>query len=47
MPTHPPWKIVRIDDEPGIRKVTGIARKDAGYDIATAADGPEGLATPG
>ncbi|MFP4388017.1 MAG: response regulator, partial [Desulfococcaceae bacterium] len=44
MPTQPPWKIVLIDDEPGIRKVTGIALRDAGYDVAAAADGPEGLA---
>lgn len=44
MPTQPPWKIVLIDDEPGIRKVTGIALRDAGYDVASAADGPEGLA---
>jgi PAS domain S-box-containing protein len=44
MPTQPPWKIVLIDDEPGIRKVTGIALKDAGYEVAAAADGPEGLA---
>ena len=37
------WKIVLIDDEQGIRKVTGIALEDAGYEVFTAADGREGL----
>ncbi len=37
------WKIVLIDDEQGIRKVTGIALRDAGYEVFTAADGREGL----
>ncbi len=38
------WKIVLIDDEAGIRKVTGLTLKDAGYEVYTASNGKEGLA---
>ena len=37
------WKILLIDDDPGIRKVMSIALEDAGYNVATAADGETGL----
>jgi PAS domain S-box-containing protein len=37
------WKIVLIDDESGIRKVMSINLEDAGYEVATAADGESGL----
>jgi len=39
------WKVVLIDDEQGIRRVTGIALEDAGYEVFTAADGLKGLET--
>jgi PAS domain S-box-containing protein len=38
-----PWKIVLIDDEEDIRDVMSVALTDAGYDVATAADGVAGL----
>ncbi|MBS3731483.1 MAG: response regulator, partial [Desulfobacterales bacterium] len=44
MPENHPWKILLIDDEPSIRKVTGIALEDAGYRVQTAEDGEKGLA---
>jgi two-component system, NtrC family, sensor kinase len=37
------WTIVLIDDEEGIRKVTGITLRDAGYTVHTAPDGESGL----
>jgi len=37
------WKVVLIDDEPGIRKVTGIALRDWGYLVDTAENGPAGI----
>jgi PAS domain S-box-containing protein len=37
------WKIVLIDDEQDIREVMAIALQDAGYTVATAADGTAGL----
>ncbi len=37
------WKIVLIDDEEGIRKVTGISLRDAGYEVFTAENGETGL----
>jgi two-component system NtrC family sensor kinase len=37
------WKIVLIDDEEDIREVMAIALQDAGYSVATAADGATGL----
>jgi two-component system NtrC family sensor kinase len=37
------WKIVLIDDEAGIRKVTGISLKDSGYEVHTAQNGEEGI----
>ncbi|MGM0454249.1 MAG: response regulator [Thermodesulfobacteriota bacterium] len=38
------WKILLVDDEASIRKVTGIALQDAGYTVHTAEDGKAGLA---
>ena len=38
------WKILLIDDDPGIRKVTSIALEDAGYEVQTAEDGLKGVA---
>ncbi len=38
-----PWKILLIDDEPGILRVTGIALRDAGYMVEAAQDGEEGM----
>ena len=37
------WNIVLIDDEEDIREVMAIALQDAGYIVATAADGAAGL----
>jgi two-component system NtrC family sensor kinase len=37
------WKIVLIDDETDIREVLTIALEDAGYQVASAADGRAGL----
>lgn len=39
----PEWKILLIDDDPGIRKVLAIALEDAGYSVITAADGESGI----
>lgn len=36
-------KVLLIDDEEGIRKVWGIAMRDAGYEVITAKNGEEGL----
>lgn len=44
MPENQPWKILFIDDEPSIRRVTGIALEDAGYRVQTAENGEMGLA---
>lgn len=38
------WSVLIIDDEPDIREVTAITLEDAGYVVATAADGEAGLA---
>ena len=38
------WRIVLIDDEEGIRRVTGITLEDAGYVVHTADNGVSGLA---
>jgi two-component system NtrC family sensor kinase len=38
------WRIVLIDDEEGIRRVTRIALEDAGYRVQTADNGESGLA---
>jgi PAS domain S-box-containing protein len=38
------WRIVLIDDEEGIRRVTGITLEDAGYTVYTADNGRSGLA---
>ena len=37
------WKIVLIDDEEDIRHVISIVLSDAGYEVATAADGKTGI----
>lgn len=37
------WKVLIIDDDAGIRRVTALALEDAGYDVITAPDGPSGL----
>ena len=37
------WKIVLIDDEEDIREVMTVALEDAGYQVAGAADGKQGL----
>lgn len=37
------WKIVLIDDEDDIREVTGIALRDAGYEVVAAPDGETGI----
>ncbi len=38
------WKLLLIDDDPGIRKVMTITLEDAGYAVATAPDGESGIA---
>jgi len=38
------WRIVLIDDEEGIRRVTRITLEDAGYRVETADNGESGLA---
>lgn len=38
------WRIVLIDDEEGIRRVTRITLEDAGYTVFTADNGKNGLA---
>jgi two-component system, NtrC family, sensor kinase len=38
------WRIVLIDDEEGIRRVTRITLEDAGYTVYTADNGKNGLA---
>jgi PAS domain S-box-containing protein len=40
---EPDWKIVLIDDDPGIRRVMAAALRQAGYRVFTAPDGPSGL----
>ncbi len=37
------WKVLVIDDDAGIRKVTALALKDAGYEVMTAPDGESGI----
>ncbi len=37
------WKIVVIDDEEDIRQVLSVVLSDAGFEVATAADGEDGL----
>ncbi|MCU0573322.1 MAG: response regulator [Syntrophobacteraceae bacterium] len=37
------WKLLLIDDDPGIRKVMSITLEDAGYRVQTAPSGEEGL----
>ena len=44
MPDNDEWRIVLIDDEEGIRRVTGITLEDAGYTVYTADNGQSGLA---
>jgi FixJ family two-component response regulator len=40
---HHNTAILLVDDEPGLRKVLGIALSDRGYDVMMAADGREAL----
>jgi signal transduction histidine kinase len=44
MPENDGWRIVLIDDEEGIRRVTRITLEDAGYIVYTADNGERGLA---
>jgi PAS domain S-box-containing protein len=37
------WKILLIDDDPGIRKILSITLEDAGYRVVTAPDGETGV----
>ncbi|HBD07208.1 MAG TPA: hypothetical protein DCZ69_03020 [Syntrophobacteraceae bacterium] len=37
------WKILVIDDDAGIRRITALALEQAGYTVVTAADGPTGI----
>jgi two-component system, NtrC family, sensor kinase len=37
------WKVLIIDDDAGIRRVTALALEDTGFDVITAPDGPTGL----
>jgi two-component system, NtrC family, sensor kinase len=37
------WKVLLIDDDPGICKVMGITLDDAGYEVLTAPDGESGV----
>lgn len=37
------WKVLVIDDDAGIRKVTALALEEAGYNVVTAPDGETGL----
>lgn len=37
------WKILLIDDDPGIRKIMAIALEAAGYNVITAPDGETGI----
>lgn len=43
MPENNIWKILIIDDEQDIRDVLAVSLADAGYDVASAADGKSGL----
>lgn len=37
------WKVLLIDDDAGIRRVTSLALEEAGYSVLTAPDGETGL----
>jgi len=37
------WKVLLIDDDPGIRKVMSITLEDAGYAVLAAPDGEQGI----
>jgi len=37
------WKVLFIDDDPGIRRVMTVTLEDAGYRMLTAADGESGI----
>ncbi len=41
--SHPHTLILLVDDEPGLRKVLGIALADLGYEVIKAPDGQAGL----
>ena len=47
MTSAAPWSVLIIDDEKDIRDVTALTLMDAGYTVATATDGAEGLARCG
>ena len=36
-------RILVVEDDPSIREITAIGLRGAGFTVATAADGPEGL----
>ena len=40
---EPEWKVLLVDDDPGIRKVIFITLEDAGYHVLTAPNGKEGI----
>lgn len=44
MKTEKRWKVLVIDDDPGILKVMTISLEDAGYNVITAPDGESGIA---
>jgi PAS domain S-box-containing protein len=37
------WKVLVIDDDPGILKVTSLVLEQAGYEVITASDGASGV----
>ena len=37
------WKVLLIDDDPGIRRILSIALQEAGYNVVTAPDGETGI----
>ncbi len=43
MQSPPPWKIVLIDDEESIRKITAISLEDWGFQVKTAENGQNGI----
>ncbi|MCE5333080.1 MAG: response regulator [Desulfobacteraceae bacterium] len=43
MKTQKTWKVLLIDDDPGIVKVMSVAMEDQGYEVVTASDGKSGV----
>ena len=37
------WKVLLIDDDPGIRRIMGMVLENSGYSVLTAADGESGV----